>query len=147
MARFAQIVSTGRYLPEIEVRNDALRERFAHLGDFVDKMEQSTGIRQRWHAPEDWATSDLAVRAARQALDARGTRARGDRPDPRRHRLARLHHAGDLRGGAAQAGRAQRGHVRHRLRLRVVPDRPRDRGGVDRGQSVDPERAGRGRLL
>ena len=30
MARFATIVSTGRYLPEIEVSNDVLRERFAH---------------------------------------------------------------------------------------------------------------------
>ncbi|MCB1009186.1 MAG: ketoacyl-ACP synthase III [Acidobacteria bacterium] len=72
MTRFAQIVSTGRYLPEIEVSNDELRRRFAHLGDFVDKMEASTGIRRRWYAPEDWASSDLAVRAARQALERAG---------------------------------------------------------------------------
>jgi 3-oxoacyl-[acyl-carrier-protein] synthase III len=72
MSRYAQIVATGRYLPEIEVSNDELRRRFAHLGDFVDKMEASTGIRRRWHAPEEWAASDLAVRAARQALERAG---------------------------------------------------------------------------
>ena len=72
MTRFAQIISTGSYLPEIEVSNDELRRRFAHLPDFVDKMEASTGIRRRWHAPEDWAASDLAVRAARQALERAG---------------------------------------------------------------------------
>jgi 3-oxoacyl-[acyl-carrier-protein] synthase-3 len=36
--------------------------------EFVDKMEASTGIRKRWYAPEDWATSDLALRAAETAL-------------------------------------------------------------------------------
>jgi 3-oxoacyl-[acyl-carrier-protein] synthase-3 len=70
--RSARIVSTGRYLPPIEVSNDTLRERFAHIPDFVDKMEASTGIFKRWYAPEDWATSDLAVEAGRQALDRAG---------------------------------------------------------------------------
>ncbi len=74
MDRFAQIVSTGRYLPEIEVSNDELRRRFAQLGDFVDKMEASTGIRRRWHAPPGWASSDLAVEAGRQALERAGRR-------------------------------------------------------------------------
>src|ERR1039457_3478862 len=64
--RFASIVSTGCYLPEIRVHNDELRKRFAHLPEFVDKMEASSGIRCRWNAPEDWATSDLALPAARQ---------------------------------------------------------------------------------
>lgn len=72
MSRFAQIVSAGSYLPEIEVSNDELRRRFAHLPDFVDKMEASTGILRRWYAPDDWAASDLAVRAARQALERAG---------------------------------------------------------------------------
>jgi 3-oxoacyl-[acyl-carrier-protein] synthase-3 len=58
------------YLPEIEVPNDVLRERFASQApEFVDKTEANSGIRTRWHAPEGWATSDLAVRAARQALE------------------------------------------------------------------------------
>ncbi|HQQ77282.1 MAG TPA: ketoacyl-ACP synthase III [Thermoanaerobaculia bacterium] len=73
MSRSARIVSTGSYLPEIEVSNDALRARFdAGTPEFVDKMEAATGIKTRWYAPPDWATSDLAVRAARKALDAAG---------------------------------------------------------------------------
>jgi 3-oxoacyl-[acyl-carrier-protein] synthase III len=72
--RHATIVSTGSYVPEIEVSNDTLRARFAHLPDFVDKMEAASGIRTRWQAPDDWASSDLAVRAARQALEEAGAR-------------------------------------------------------------------------
>jgi 3-oxoacyl-[acyl-carrier-protein] synthase-3 len=72
MSRFATIVSTGRYIPEIEVSNDELRKRFAHLPDFVDKMEESSAIRTRWWAPETWATSDVALPAARQALERAG---------------------------------------------------------------------------
>jgi 3-oxoacyl-[acyl-carrier-protein] synthase-3 len=70
---FASIVSTGSYLPEIEITNDALRARFnGNAPEFVDKMEAASGILRRWHAPSDWATSDLAVRAAKQALERAG---------------------------------------------------------------------------
>jgi len=72
MTRYASIVATGRFLPEIEVSNDVLRQRFAHLPEFVDKMEASSGIKTRWNAPEDWATSDVALPAARQALERAG---------------------------------------------------------------------------
>jgi 3-oxoacyl-[acyl-carrier-protein] synthase-3 len=72
MSRFARIVSTGRYIPEIEVSNDELRKRFAHLPEFVDKMEESSAIRTRWWAPEGWATSDVALPAARRALERAG---------------------------------------------------------------------------
>ena len=72
MTRYASIVATGRFLPEVEISNDLLRKRFAHLPEFVDKMEASSGIRSRWHAPEDWATSDVALPAARQALERAG---------------------------------------------------------------------------
>lgn len=73
---YANIVSTGSYLPEIEITNDALRARFnGSAPEFVDKMEASSGIRSRWHAPKEWATSDLAVRAAEQALARAGRRA------------------------------------------------------------------------
>lgn len=72
MNRFATIASTGCYLPGIQVHNDQLRKTFAHLPEFVDKMEASSGIRCRWHAPEDWATSDLALPAAKQALERAG---------------------------------------------------------------------------
>lgn len=69
MSRHVAIRSTGMYVPEIEVPNDVLRARYAKdAPEFVDKMEASAGIRTRFHAPDDWATSDLAVRAARQAL-------------------------------------------------------------------------------
>ncbi|WP_026852470.1 3-oxoacyl-ACP synthase III family protein [Geothrix fermentans] len=74
MNRFATLVSTGCHLPDTPLTNDALRERFAHFPDFVDKMEESSGIRCRWRAPEDWATSDLALPAARQALERAGLR-------------------------------------------------------------------------
>jgi 3-oxoacyl-[acyl-carrier-protein] synthase III len=77
MNRFGTIVGTGSYLPEMEVGNDELRRRFAgvpDLEDFVDKMEAATGILKRWYAPESWAASDLAVRAARQALERAGRR-------------------------------------------------------------------------
>ena len=76
--RHATIVGTGMYLPEIEVSNAHLAEHFekvmpgAGMGTVVGKFEAATGIRRRWYAPRDWATSDLAVRAGRQALDAAG---------------------------------------------------------------------------
>ena len=70
---FVNIVSTGSYLPEIEVTNDALRERFnREVPEFVDKMEAASGIKSRWYAPADWAASDLALRAAEQALERAG---------------------------------------------------------------------------
>jgi len=73
MANHAVVRATGIYVPEIEVPNDELRKRFAESApQFIDKMEGSTGIRTRWYAPESWATSDLAVRAARQALSRAG---------------------------------------------------------------------------
>ena len=73
---YANIVSTGSYLPDIEVTNDMLRVKFdAAAPEFVNKMEAASGIRSRWYAPEDWATSDLAVRAARQALERAGKKA------------------------------------------------------------------------
>ncbi|MGA3160069.1 MAG: ketoacyl-ACP synthase III [Terracidiphilus sp.] len=74
--RYGNIIGTGAYLPEIEVTNDMLRVQLAHEPGFVDKMEASTGIRTRWYAPEGWATSDLALKAAEKALaDAHRTAA------------------------------------------------------------------------
>ena len=69
MSSHVAIRSTGMYVPEIEVPNEVLRARFAKTApEFIDKMEATTGIATRWYAPEEWATSDLAVRAARQSL-------------------------------------------------------------------------------
>lgn len=72
MLRYGNIVATARYLPEIEISNDLLRQRLAHVPDFVDKMEEATGIRKRWYAPEGWSTSDVALPAAQEALKRAG---------------------------------------------------------------------------
>jgi 3-oxoacyl-[acyl-carrier-protein] synthase-3 len=70
---YANIVSTGMYLPPTEITNDALRARFnGQAPEFVDKMEASTGILSRWYAPEDWSASDLALRASLQAMERAG---------------------------------------------------------------------------
>jgi 3-oxoacyl-[acyl-carrier-protein] synthase-3 len=64
------------YLPERRVGNDDLRRVFdARFPDFVDKMEAASGIRSRYYAPEEWASSDLALRAAQQALERAGLKA------------------------------------------------------------------------
>ncbi len=74
MSRAASLIATGRYLPERLVTNDELRQRFAALGkdDVIERFEASSGIRQRWYAPDDWCTSDLALPAAREALERAG---------------------------------------------------------------------------
>ncbi len=75
MGRFAAIASTGCYVPEREVSNDDLRARFdSLLPDFINKMEESSHIRTRFWAPETWATSDVALPAAQQALERAGRR-------------------------------------------------------------------------
>ncbi len=78
MARYATIIGTGRYVPEIEVSNDDLKARFEKispdLAEVVDTFQESTGIRRRWYAPRDWAASDIAVRAGKEALKAAGIR-------------------------------------------------------------------------
>ncbi len=70
MMRFATLVSTGRYVPPTEVSNDDLRRRFdERFPEFVDKMEASSQIKTRFWAADDQATSDVALPAARQALE------------------------------------------------------------------------------
>lgn len=73
MRRYAQIIGAGMHLPPRVVTNDHLRAKFdSRFPEFVDKMEASSGIGQRFWAPEDWATSDLALPAAEKALKAAG---------------------------------------------------------------------------
>ncbi|HCY62865.1 MAG TPA: ketoacyl-ACP synthase III [Oxalobacteraceae bacterium] len=74
MPRIANIISTAHYLPERKVTNAELNERFTALGnpEVIGKFAESTGINQRFYAPDDWATSDLAVPAAREALKRAG---------------------------------------------------------------------------
>ncbi|MBN1908868.1 MAG: ketoacyl-ACP synthase III [Pirellulales bacterium] len=63
-----QIVGTGSGVPANVIRNEDL----ASLGYDADWIIQRTGIRQRRHAPPETATSDMAVDAARQAIDQAG---------------------------------------------------------------------------
>ena len=74
MARIAQIVSTARYLFEHAVTNAKLTEHFTVLGrpTVIDRLANSTGIMQRFYASDGWATSDLAVPAAKEALKRAG---------------------------------------------------------------------------
>jgi 3-oxoacyl-[acyl-carrier-protein] synthase-3 len=74
MPRIAQIVSTARYLPEHEITNAELTARFTALGipEVIGKLEAASGIKTRFYAPDDWATSDLALPAAREALRRAG---------------------------------------------------------------------------
>ena len=71
--RHAALISTGRFVPPVEVPNASLKARWdAAFPEFVEKMEEASGIRTRWYAPENWATSDVALPAARQALERAG---------------------------------------------------------------------------
>ncbi len=69
MSRYASIIATGRYIPPIERSN---AEMAAAFGEVVGKFEASTGITRRFYAPDDWATSDLAVEACKDALAKAG---------------------------------------------------------------------------
>ncbi len=69
MSRFASIIATGRYIPPIERTNT---EMAATFGEVIGKFEASTGITRRFYAPDDWATSDLAVEAGKCALAKAG---------------------------------------------------------------------------
>ncbi len=70
--RYARIVSTGRYVPEIEITNAELQKRFPQFPDFVEKMEAASGIGTRWYAKDSWATSDVALGACQEALERAG---------------------------------------------------------------------------
>jgi 3-oxoacyl-[acyl-carrier-protein] synthase-3 len=65
----SQVVGWGSYLPERIVTNAELAQRLDTSDAWI---VQRTGIRERRIAAEDEACSDLAVKAARQALDCAG---------------------------------------------------------------------------
>lgn len=69
MTRYATIIATGSYLPEIERPNSAMKE---HFGEVIDKFEASSGIKTRFYAPDGWVTSDLAAEAGKKALAKAG---------------------------------------------------------------------------
>ncbi len=77
MTRYSRITGTGSYLPPRRVTNADLAAELAGRGiETSDEwIVERTGIRARHFAEPDVATSDLAVHAARNALEAAGRQA------------------------------------------------------------------------
>ena len=63
------VTGVGAYLPDEVVTNDDLAKVVDTSDEWITKM---TGIRERRRAAADQASSDLAVEAARRALEAAG---------------------------------------------------------------------------
>ena len=78
MTRYATIIGTGRYIPENEITNaifaEWMGENSQKLAEVVGKFENSSGIKTRFYAPDDWATSDLAAEAAKAAMADAGVK-------------------------------------------------------------------------
>ncbi|MFC9328891.1 3-oxoacyl-ACP synthase III family protein [Kitasatospora sp. NPDC057015] len=72
MAEQIGILATGSYLPKEEVSNE---EVAALTGVTAEWIERKTQIRSRRYAAGDEATSDLATKAARNALEQAGLEA------------------------------------------------------------------------
>ena len=77
MSRYTRITGTGSHLPSRRITNDMLAADLARQGVETSDawIVERTGIRARHFADDGVACSDLAVHAARQALDAAGRRA------------------------------------------------------------------------
>jgi len=70
MVRYAQIASSGRYIPEKVITNEDLN---AMLGENVgDWLVENVGIRERHVMADEQTTSDMIVAAARQAIERAG---------------------------------------------------------------------------
>ena len=72
MSRYSRITGTGSYLPPRKLTNADLTAVLAAQGVETsdDWIVERTGIRARHFAADDVCSSDLAVEAARRALDA-----------------------------------------------------------------------------
>ncbi|HQW82716.1 MAG TPA: 3-oxoacyl-ACP synthase, partial [Pseudomonadota bacterium] len=70
---YSRIAGTGSYLPE-KVLTNADLEKLVDTND--EWIRERTGIRQRHVAAEGQTTSDLAVEAAKRAMEAAGVDAR-----------------------------------------------------------------------
>ena len=62
----AVILGTGSALPKHRVSNEELAQRVDTSDEWI---QERTGIRQRHKARDDQPTSDLAVEAAKKALE------------------------------------------------------------------------------
>ncbi|AKI99234.1 3-oxoacyl-[acyl-carrier-protein] synthase-3 [Archangium gephyra] len=70
--RYANILATGRYVPE-KVLTNADVERI--IGEPVDAwLQQNVGIKQRHLMADNQVTSDLCVEAAKQAMERAGVK-------------------------------------------------------------------------
>jgi hypothetical protein len=101
----ANVVATGRYLPERLVTNDELRQQFAghERADVIDRFEANSGILQRYWAHPEQTTSDLALEAARQALARAGRQAAElDQLASQKMQISRLNVDKTTLGGAIQ---------------------------------------------
>ncbi|HEY3347793.1 MAG TPA: beta-ketoacyl-ACP synthase III [Nitrospirota bacterium] len=67
-----KILGTGSYAPDKVLTNHDI-EKMVDTSD--EWIQLRTGIRERRIAPEDWATSDLAYRAGKNALEMAGVEA------------------------------------------------------------------------
>jgi 3-oxoacyl-[acyl-carrier-protein] synthase-3 len=71
MTKFAKIIGTGSYLPDQTISNDALASRLAEQG--VETSDEwifsRSGIKSRHFATPEQMTSDLAVQAAKAAIE------------------------------------------------------------------------------
>jgi len=71
MTKFAKIIGTGSYLPDQTISNDVLASRLAEQGiETSDEWIFSrSGIKSRHFATPEQMTSDLAVQAAKAAIE------------------------------------------------------------------------------
>ncbi|WP_148665562.1 3-oxoacyl-ACP synthase III family protein [Sulfurifustis variabilis] len=68
----SRIISTGMYLPPERLSSRELMEMFRSRERFglpYEWLERTTGIRERRFAPPDFKSSEMAVAAAREALE------------------------------------------------------------------------------
>src|SRR5881628_1721247 len=73
MVRYAQVTGWGMYVPSTVITNDAFVRMGLETSD--DWITSRTGIEQRRLVSHDEATSDMALKAAREALRVAGAHA------------------------------------------------------------------------
>ena len=85
MRRYARIIGTGSYLPPRRLTNNDLAAELAQRGlETSDEwIVERTGIRARHFAAPDVTSSDLALEASKNAIEAAGIAARNNTGLPR----------------------------------------------------------------
>src|SRR5581483_206553 len=68
-----QVLGTGSYVPDGVISNEHLSHRFGYSPEWI---VQQTGIRERRHALQHQATSDLCFEAAQRCLEHAGVKAK-----------------------------------------------------------------------